>query len=125
MLPHQLRDNAPYHLRSSYGMRMMPFFLGNVILLKEKGAMRESRPRQIDKFRVPKEEKGVWGSRSRDWESGILKEEKRTNFFSSVFLQVSRSVMSDSLRLHESQHARPPCPLQTPGVYSNACPLSR
>ena len=26
---------------------------------------------------------------------------------------------------HESQHARPPCPLPTPGVYSNSCPSSR
>ena len=31
--------------------------------------------------------------------------------------QISRSVMSDSLRLHESQHARPPCPSPTPGVH--------
>ena len=29
------------------------------------------------------------------------------------------------LRPHESQHARPPCPLPTPGVYSNSCPSSR
>ena len=35
--------------------------------------------------------------------------------FSSV--QFSRSVMSDSLRPHESQHARPPCPSPTPGVH--------
>ena len=33
--------------------------------------------------------------------------------------------MSDSLRPHESQHARPPCPSPTPGVYSNPCPSSR
>ena len=33
--------------------------------------------------------------------------------------------MSDSLWLHESQHARPPCPSPTPGVYSNSSPLSR
>ena len=39
--------------------------------------------------------------------------------------QFSRSVMSDSLRPHESQHARPPCPSPTPGVYSNSCPSSR
>ena len=39
--------------------------------------------------------------------------------------QISRSVMSNSLRPHESQHARPPCPSPTPGVYSNSCPLSR
>ena len=33
--------------------------------------------------------------------------------------------MSDSLQSHESQHARPPCPSPTPGVYSNSCPSSR
>ena len=33
--------------------------------------------------------------------------------------------MSDSSQPHESQHARPPCPSPTPGVYSNSCPLSR
>ena len=32
--------------------------------------------------------------------------------------------MSDSLRPHESQHARPPCPSPTPGVHPNSCPLS-
>ena len=33
--------------------------------------------------------------------------------------------MSDSLRPHESQHGRPPCPSPTPGVHSNSCPLSQ
>ena len=33
--------------------------------------------------------------------------------------------MSDSLRPHELQHARPPCPSPTPGVYSNSCSSSR
>ena len=33
--------------------------------------------------------------------------------------------MSDSLRPHESQHARPTCPSPTPGVHSNSCPSSR
>ena len=36
-----------------------------------------------------------------------------------------QSVMSDSLRPHELQHARPPCPSPTPGVYSNSCLLSQ
>ena len=40
-------------------------------------------------------------------------------------VQFSCSVMSDSLRPHESQHATPPCPSPTPGVYSNSCPSSR
>ena len=39
--------------------------------------------------------------------------------------QFSCSVVSSSLRPHESQHARPPCPSPTPGVYSNSCPSSR
>ena len=39
--------------------------------------------------------------------------------------QFSCSVVSDSLRLHGLQHARPPCPSLAPGVYSNSCPLSR
>ena len=50
--------------------------------------------------------------------------------FSSV--QFSRSVVSDSLQPHESQHARPPCPSPTPrvhsptpGVHSNSRPLSQ
>ena len=40
-------------------------------------------------------------------------------------VQFSRSVMSDSLRPHESQHARPPCPLPTPRVHSDSCPWSQ
>ena len=40
-------------------------------------------------------------------------------------VQFSRSVTSDSLQPHELQHARPPCPSPTPGVYSNSCPLSQ
>ena len=45
------------------------------------------------------------------------------NFFSLV--QFSRSVVSNSLRPHESQHARPPCPSPTPRVHPNSCPSSR
>ena len=40
-------------------------------------------------------------------------------------VQFSRSVVSDSLWPHESQHARPPCPSPTTGVHSNSCPSSR
>ena len=47
--------------------------------------------------------------------------------WSSVYItsvQFSCLVMSDSLRPHELQHTRPPCPSPTPGVYSNLCPLN-
>ena len=40
-------------------------------------------------------------------------------------VQFSHSFMSDSLRPHESQHARSPCPSPTPGVYPKPCPLSQ
>ena len=39
--------------------------------------------------------------------------------------QISRSVVSDSLRPHESQHARPPCPSPSPRVPWDSCPLSQ
>ena len=39
--------------------------------------------------------------------------------------QLSHSVVSSSLQPHEPQHAKPPCPSPTPGVYPNPCPLSR
>ena len=45
-------------------------------------------------------------------------------FFKLQSVQFSCSVVSDFLRPHESQHARPPCLSPTPGVYSKSCPLS-
>ena len=39
--------------------------------------------------------------------------------------QFSRSVMSDSLPPHESQHARPPCPSPTPGIHSDSHPSNQ
>ena len=40
-------------------------------------------------------------------------------------VRFSHSVMSDTLWPHESQHARPPFPSPTRGVYSNSCPSSQ
>ena len=48
---------------------------------------------------------------------------EHNGIFSSI--QFSRSVVSDSLRPHEPQHARPPCPSPTPGVHSDSRPSSR
>ena len=60
----------------------------------------------------------------------IRKEVKLSMFADDMILyissvQFSHSVMSDSLRPRESQHARPPCPSPTPRVYPNSCPSSR
>ena len=53
----------------------------------------------------------------------IVRDREASVQFSSF--QLSFSVMSDSLQPHRLQHARPPCPSPTPGVYSNSCPLSQ
>ena len=59
-----------------------------------------------------------------DWTQygGSLKPKNRIAHHQSV--QFSRSVVSNSFRPHEPQHARPPCSSPTPGVYSNSCPSS-
>ena len=54
---------------------------------------------------------------------GETVETVRDFIFSSV--QFSGSVMSNSLRPHELQYSRPPCPSPIPGVHSNSDPLSR
>ena len=60
------------------------------------------------------------------WKRNFSTSWNRAHSFSVQFSSVhfSRSVMSDSLRPHESQHARPPCPSPTPGVHSDSRPLS-
>ena len=59
----------------------------------------------------------------------MLTKQQMRIFKSSKFhyssVQFSRSVVSDSLRPHESQHARPPCPSPTPGVHSDSCPSNQ
>ena len=45
--------------------------------------------------------------------------------FICTLVQFSCSIVSDSLRPHESQHARPPCPSPSPGVHSNSHPSSQ
>ena len=62
----------------------------------------------------------MWGSLSL---SEIAWENKKCYFVLDISVQFSHSVMSNSLRPHELQHARPPCPSPTPGVHPNPCPL--
>ena len=58
------------------------------------------------------------------WEREFLFKEKPEGNIQFSTVQFSRSVLSDSLRPQGLQHARPPCPSPTPGVYPNSCPLS-
>ena len=58
------------------------------------------------------------------WNSRLIRSPAlAARFFtaSAAWDQISRSVVSDSLRPHELQHARPPCPSPTPGVHSDSC----
>ena len=50
---------------------------------------------------------------------------KRTVGNTVKIFQFSRSVASDSLRPHELQHPRPPCPSPIPGVHSDSPPSSQ
>ena len=59
---------------------------------------------------------------SRSWRFTLNISSQSFIVFSSV--QFSHSVVSDSLRPHESQHTRPPCPSPTPGVHSDSRPSS-
>ena len=54
----------------------------------------------------------------------LVKQGSQGKLIHYTSVQFSRSVLSDSVRPHESQHARPPGPSPTPGVYSNSCPSS-
>ena len=51
--------------------------------------------------------------------------ERSKQLMMKIRIQFNCSVMSDSLRSHERQHARPPCTSPTPGVHPNPCLLSR
>ena len=60
---------------------------------------------------------GIFQARILEWVAVSF-----SKFYGSV--QFSRSVISNSLRPHEPQHARPPCPSPIRGVHPNPCPLN-
>ena len=66
------------------------------------------------------------------WHKGLLEEEiflypssQRINWHETDLVQFSHSIVSDSLRPHELQHDRTPCPSPIPGVHPNPCPSSQ
>ena len=59
------------------------------------------------------------------YSSWVCRELDMTEKLYYYSVQFSRSVTSGSLRPHEPQHTRPPCPSPAPGAYPNSCPLSR
>ena len=74
---------------------------------RQYGIAQRQKYRSMEKNRKPR------GKSTHLWASYLRQ-------FSSV--QFSHSVMSNSLRPHELQHARPPCPSPSPGVHSDSHP---
>ena len=76
----------------------------------------------------PKMEKLYPVSKKQDWEltvAQIINSLLQNSDLSWRKVPFSHSVVSDSLRPHESHHARPPCPSPTPRVHSDSCPSSQ
>ena len=73
-----------------------------------------------------KKDKWIWII---EWEErGFLRDNLSRRGWEETELssvQFSHSVVYDSLRPHELQHTRPPCPSPTPGVHPNSCPSSQ
>ena len=88
-----------------------------------------------DELRIAMNVVYLWGigSTGRGWESGRERKQamkgelsgQSSSWANGASVQLSHSVVSDSLRPHEPKHARPPCPSPTPGVHPNPCPSSR
>ena len=68
---------------------------------------------------------GIVKNISRTFSGVVVGSVGSVHFWIVPSVQSSHSVMSDSLRPHESQHARPPCPSPSPGVHSNSRPSSQ
>ena len=72
-------------------------------------------------------DRGAWRAtvygvaKSHDW---TIRHTYKFSFTGTQWVQLSRSVVSDSLQPHGLQHARPPCPSPTPRAHSNSCSWS-
>ena len=67
----------------------------------------------------------LWKKRNWEWSQCLESVSKQANELGLNWIQFSCSVVCDSLWPHRLQHARLPCPLATPGAYSNSYPSSR
>ena len=90
-------------------------------MVKHLSTMQETQVRYLGR-EDPLEKETATHSSTLAWKIPWTEEPGRLQFSSIHF---DRSVVSDSLRPHELQHARPPCQSPTSGFYPDSCPLSR
>jgi len=113
-----------YHAQSWWLIQLIYWY--NFLILYFKILFKRIINVQYLLYKNDSEKYKIW-SQSLRWFCKLLHLKYMMNIclylFSSV--QFSRSVVSDSLRPHEPQHARPPCPSPTPGVHSDSRPSSQ
>ena len=80
-----------------------------------------------DAIQIPEDQNILWQKSYQSFLISLSQGKRNKSKISKWDLssvQFRHSVMSDSLWPHESQHARPPCPIPTPGVHINSCASS-
>ena len=110
--------NTPIRLPSGSAVKNLPANAGDVSSIPGLGRSPREGPDYPLKYSYLEEYQG-----QRSLAGSSLWGCKRVQL--DLMTQFSRLVVPDSLQPHESQHARPPCPTPTSGVYSNPRPLSQ
>ena len=100
--------------------------MGECGIMESKGRRHFKKEEFVQQFHVTEKSNKIKTEKALGSGEELASLKKRKKTRSSVQLlssvQFSRSVVSDSLRPHELQHARPPCPSPTPGVHSDSHP---
>ena len=113
---YKIRDyHCPYFIHNKTGwgfLRKRSGFWAQVYLASESSLLTITIMRPFNLNSQP-----GWSTESSTFQFSYYSE--------AILLQFSRSVVSDSSRPRELQHARPPCPSPTPGVHPNSCPSSQ
>ena len=120
----QTPENIPgkyRHLRNSGGVAQ--FQCWHSWRIREPFFISVDIPEALERY--SRSSKHTWRTRDLPVQSRYTWGIKKTTIVNiSSVSQSSCSVVSDSLQLQESQHARPPYPSPTPGVHSNSCASS-
>ena len=125
------------HYRSDLAAAAAEYIMQNALLDEAQAGLKIAK-RNINNLRYADDTTLL--AESKELKSFLMKvkeESKKTGFKLNIkktkimasspisSVQLSCSVVSNSLRPHEPQHARPPCPSPTPRVHPNPGPLSQ